>query len=931
MSIQEITEALASEHVGLTVSTETIQDFLMQFRPQGLQNLVAIGTNNTLSAATFKMPSQMGQAVTWVVQQNKQGRNVYFTVNPVTEILGKKPRKTDIAGAEYLHVDIDPDTSVSYDEGRARLLNTTLSELKAFEVPPSFIVDSGNGLGVFWRVDEASIEEAEGLNKALIAHFGGDSGTGNIDRLMRLPGTWNYPTPNKIAKGYPEGPRLSSLLHALEGRCTLGELRDVLPVVEARVPTESRSVVSSFSEDSNWLSADEVKAITERLDVCLETSPSLRRRWHGETDGLTDTSRSALDFSLTALLKGLGFTYQETAYLVTQCFKHGKGAENTDRDLERNWERCGAAAPDEIIALCVEAKANGDAWEPLLYEVRPNAQTVDHTLETLAKFDGFSGKRVLKQDYESYAAEQAQRESQQRVQKEIGDRLALIWDPTRMNEMVEQTEQALMSYPGHWDVLLYGGAHSRVALKPPTGFHRIDDAGGVAPSVPVFEPYNQQGMLLRIEQSVAFYKKEDGRSVLIAVPDKIAGFVLNKPDSKLPVTVGLVSHPLVLQTGSLLLQEGLDSRSGIYVHFGGASFQDPGGMSPKEGVEILRTEMLGEFAFASEADEAAALALILTAIERKTMDMAPGFMINASTQGSGKTTLARMAHLLVTGRDMPVAGMSENVEEQSKALTAMLLASVPIVCFDNVPDAFKVASPVLARALTSQTHTDRILGLSKMVELPTNTVFVVTGNNITADIDLSRRLLEIRLEPKEERPEQRRFANPDVVDHVLRNRARWMQAALAILGGSREEATEGASSGFSQWDRIVRWPLVNAGVADPVSKFDEVRANSPDQERLVAWMLGLKHGFGVGQAFRARDLVHTDGTVAFMTSRSDENRDPRILMYKDYLADYPPPKGWGNANSISWMINRLIGRTVQGYTLTKKTVHGSTHYVIEQR
>jgi hypothetical protein len=57
-----------------------------------------------------------------------------------------------------------------------------------------------------------------------------------------------------------------------------------------------------------------------------------------------------------------------------------------------------------------------------------------------------------------------------------------------------------------------------------------------------------------------------------------------------------------------------------------------------------------------------------------------------------------------------------------------------MVCFDNLTDGSMVKSPILSRMLTAKTHTGRILGISKMAELPTSTVFVVTGNNITTDM-----------------------------------------------------------------------------------------------------------------------------------------------------------------------------------------------------
>lgn len=907
-------------------SHETIRTALAALRPSGLQNLVAIPLVGPPIGATFDLPAQLDEAADWTANQNAAGHNLYFTVNLVSERVHGKPTKTHIAAAEYAHVDIDPDVTNGYAEGRDRLLNETLPELQAFTPAPSFIIDSGNGLGCFWRLDGATVQEAEDLNRRLIVQFGGDPGTYNIDRLMRLPGTLNYPTKTKLAKGYPEAPSSARLLPACDATYPVAALADVLPAVALTTPALP---VSADPPDLTPLTPEDIQALDARLAVVLDQSPSLRRRWHGETNGLQDTSRSGLDFSVTALLKATGFSYPETAHLLRHSFKHGKGTENTERDLQRNWTRCGTVSPAEIYAVCSEARQRGDRWEEALYATQPNEQTVDAVLDQLAQEKDSSGKRVLKADYEVFATSRVAEAAEQQVIAQAGNRLALLWDPRDMNAMTDRVEDALRTIPGRWEVLLYGGVHSCVAVKPPQHMVSLDEQGAKPPCIPVFEPYNRDSMYLRIEQSVACYSQDKGKAVAIRVPRELPGLILNKPDPDLPTTMGLVSHPLLLRTGELLINEGLHEASGIYVHFGGSTFAAPDDLTPEESAAILQTEMLGEFPFASAADEGAALALILTAIERKTMDMAPAFMINAATQGSGKTTLARMVHLLVTGQDMPVTAMTENADEQEKALTAMLLQSVPIVCFDNVPDGFKVDSPALAKALTSLTHTGRILGLSKMATLPTNTVFVVTGNNITASIDLTRRLLEVRLAPKEARPEQRRFQQPDVAAYVLRNRSRWMQAALAVLSGNRQAQPDAPPSGFSQWDRMVRWPLVNAGVTDPVAKFDAVRDNSPDLERLTAWMLGLAHGYGEGNSFRASDLERSPNDCHHIRDTAGlEAQQRKIAMYTDYLDGHPPTKGWGNVKSISWMLAGLVERTIEGYKLTRKTIHGTAHYTV---
>ena len=280
--------------------------------------------------------------------------NVYFTVNPVKKRIGKKPTKGDIAGAEYAHVDIDPDVQHGLRRGTAPPAGGDASDTEGIRSRARAIIDSGNGLGVFWRLDGASIEEVEAINQRLIAQFGGDAGTWNVDRLMRLPGTLNYPSKKKLDKGYPAEPGVAQLLVANPGGCSVEQLDAALPTV-VKTALEPKAT-PAVCEEATPLSEDEIEALRSKLDEALDLSPSLSRRWHGETDGFTDTSRSGLDFSVTALLKALGFSYRETAHLLVHEFKHGKGRDNTERDLERNWDRCGASSPEEIAALCIEAK-----------------------------------------------------------------------------------------------------------------------------------------------------------------------------------------------------------------------------------------------------------------------------------------------------------------------------------------------------------------------------------------------------------------------------------------------------------------------------------------------------------------------------------------------------------------------------------------------
>lgn len=141
--------------------------------------------------------SDAESAATWIADQNIKGFNAYWTVNCVRPGLNAKPSKADIVAARFLHVDIDPPKG-----GGTLDKATALARLNAYEHdPPSLVIDSGNGLQAFWRLapgcDLALVELA---NMALRDALGGDA-CHNIDRLMRVPGTVNWPNAKKAAAG----------------------------------------------------------------------------------------------------------------------------------------------------------------------------------------------------------------------------------------------------------------------------------------------------------------------------------------------------------------------------------------------------------------------------------------------------------------------------------------------------------------------------------------------------------------------------------------------------------------------------------------------------------------------------------------------------------------------------------------------------------
>jgi P4 family phage/plasmid primase-like protien len=320
------------------------REFLNAIRPDGgLMVLVSIGSDDgAIAARTFELPDEMDRALEWVTEQNNR-RNVYFGPNPPKTRLDKKPADADIGDAQWMWADIDAKDrpEQGYEAQRAALLNGVLHELVEGPTPPTLLVDSGHGLQPLLRLSEPmrDLEEARELN-GRVGHALGGPGAHDPSRILRLPGTMNFPNVVKLKKGYPKEPTQATVLHESNATYTLEELTVAFPkVVTAKHNGGSER---DFCEDDTPLTPDEVDITHLKALTLMDSDETLRRRWEGHSDGLSDTTRSGFDFSMMALLKARTFDYREARWVLTELFEHGAGRDAGDRYWQRCWMRTGA-------------------------------------------------------------------------------------------------------------------------------------------------------------------------------------------------------------------------------------------------------------------------------------------------------------------------------------------------------------------------------------------------------------------------------------------------------------------------------------------------------------------------------------------------------------------------------------------------------------
>lgn len=193
-----------------------MKTFLEQLRPAGGWCLVGIhpGGGQGTQARWF---TTSAAAEAWARKLNDDGWNLYFTLNG-TEAIGKKPTREEITELAWLHVDLDPAEGEDLDEARERMLSALWNP--PGDVPaPTAIIFTGNGYQAIWRLETpialdgtlTAAEDAKLWNVQLERLFGADA-CHNIDRLLRLPGSLNYPTPKKVKKYGRTEPTRSELV-----------------------------------------------------------------------------------------------------------------------------------------------------------------------------------------------------------------------------------------------------------------------------------------------------------------------------------------------------------------------------------------------------------------------------------------------------------------------------------------------------------------------------------------------------------------------------------------------------------------------------------------------------------------------------------------------------------------------------------------------
>ncbi len=351
---------------------------------------------------------------------------------------------------------------------------------------------------------------------------------------------------------------------------------------------------------------------------------------------------------------------------------------------------------------------------------------------------------------------------------------------------------------------------------------------------------------------------------------------------------------------------GYDAESKMLLYFGFNDFppipQRPGMDDARRALQQL-LRPLRRFPFEGREGEptvarSVALSAILSGVARPSLRCIPLHAVSAPAAGTGKTMLLDIVGIIATGAPVAQLTFTANPEEMEKRLAAMLLRGAPVINIDNVSAA--LGGDLLCAVLTSEQITIRPLGVSQAIEVPSRSLFVASGNNLTALGDLVRRMLQCRLiRPGIENPHQLQFDfNP--LDEAMRDRPALVAAALTILrayhvAGRPKAAGHTALGSFEQWDDLVRGALLWLGEPDPLASQTDLQSEDEEREEIDTLLAALGKGFGSGHWFTVSDI----------------DKSPRL---RDELASHLADGAW-NAKRAGRMLKRYHERVVNGRML----------------
>lgn len=369
--------------------------------------------------------------------------------------------------------------------------------------------------------------------------------------------------------------------------------------------------------------------------------------------------------------------------------------------------------------------------------------------------------------------------------------------------------------------------------------------------------------------------------------------LLTTPDMPLPVVTRIVGAPVFAADGTLDITPGYHEASRTYFDAHDKLQLPPISSAPTnteiaDARRLIVDDLLGDFPFASDADRAHAVALLLQPFVREMIDGAtPLHLVDKPSPGTGAGLLCDVTLRVSIGQPPGSIPQTRDDEELRKRLTALFLRGTSVAMFDNLSGVLD--SAVLSSALTEPVWEDRILGVSKTTRVPIRLTWAATANNLKLTVDVIRRTVWIRLDAHEAQPWLRTgWRHENLRGWVAEHRGELVGAALTLVqawvAAGRPHGTRTLGS-YENWATVMGGILDVAGIGGFLENVDEFYETAVSEDDGSQWF------------------------VEAMWQRHEDRAFPTAEAWRvvDNADDCPIDLGTGNERSQRTRLGRWIG------------------------
>ncbi len=415
----------------------------------------------------------------------------------------------------------------------------------------------------------------------------------------------------------------------------------------------------------------------------------------------------------------------------------------------------------------------------------------------------------------------------------------------------------------------------------------------------------------------------DGRSKtqkVIDLPEPVAqSFIETGLEQRaLHSIIGVTRCPVMREDGSLLMLKGYDPVTKLIL----ASEEDWSQLKVPERVtkDQAAAELawlldwpFRDFPYADEPSRSVSVSAVLSGVLRPAMDCTPMHGNSAPGHAEGKSLLAELTSIVVTGTQPAMIAPGHSQEEFEKRIDAAILSGDPVCVIDNA--SRPITGDNICSAMTSSMAKIRKFGLNEDKTVATSAFWMVTGKNLSGTADMLRRMVCCYIDAHTEQPEFRTgFKVPNLLEWATANRMRLLSAVYTILrahaqAGYPAPPNEKVLANFETWSRRVAHCLVWLGMANPIHSQDRLRKDDAKRENrgvlfaaLHAWQSAREPG---KQAWTVQEVKAAVAGVVFAKD------DGLTQAVADALIDSVP----GGTEQLPYWLRAQKNVTTGGYRL----------------